>query len=167
MMERVYKGRPPRLAQVFSRDGWPLYYVTICTLARRAVLASSALHDAFREYGERGLTMGVGVGRYVIMPDHIHAFVRIAPPQTLKGWSAGLKRCLSKALTDSGVTLSPDHGQHVKSVWQPGFFDHLLRGNESYAEKWAYVRENPVRAGLVEHADDWPYQGEIVVIDRV
>jgi REP element-mobilizing transposase RayT len=50
--------------------------------------------------------------------------------------------------------------------WQPGFFDHVLRNDESYTQKWKYVRENPVRAGLVSRADDWPYQGEFVVIDR-
>jgi hypothetical protein len=47
-----------------------------------------------------------------------------------------------------------------------GFFDHLLRSDESYAEKWNYVRENPVRAGLAQSGEDWPYAGEIVVIDR-
>ena len=51
-------------------------------------------------------------------------------------------------------------------LWQPGFFDHVLRSTEGYSEKWNYVRENPVRAGLVDHATNWPYQGEIVVIDR-
>ena len=58
-------------------------------------------------------------------------------------------------------------------LWQPGFFDHVLRSNESYSQKWNYVRENPVRAGLVKSVEglvksveDWPYQGEIVYIDR-
>jgi putative transposase len=51
--------------------------------------------------------------------------------------------------------------------WQPGFFDHLIRNEESYGEKWNYVRDNPVRAGLVTNAYDWPYKGEIVYIDRV
>jgi len=46
------------------------------------------------------------------------------------------------------------------------FFDHLLRNDESYAQKWEYVRENPVRAGLVHCSEDWPYQGEIVYIGR-
>jgi len=46
-------------------------------------------------------------------------------------------------------------------------FDHVLRSDESYGEKWDYVRHNPVRAGLVRECDDWPYQGEIVIIDRV
>jgi REP element-mobilizing transposase RayT len=52
-------------------------------------------------------------------------------------------------------------------LWQPGFFDHLLRSEESYEQKWRYVRENPVRAGLASRAEDWPYQGEVVLIDRV
>jgi REP element-mobilizing transposase RayT len=64
--------------------------------------------------------------------------------------------------------------RHLKRVsigsapmqWQPGFFDHLIRNDESYGDKWNYVRENPVRAGLVASAADWPYQGEIVYIDR-
>jgi hypothetical protein len=37
----------------------------------------------------------------------------------------------------------------------------VLRGADSYTEKWHYVRENPVRAGLVRQWQDWPFQGEI------
>ena len=48
-----------------------------------------------------------------------------------------------------------------------GFFDHLLRNDESYGAKWRYVRDNPVRHGLVSSFEEWPYQGEIVHIDRV
>ena len=44
--------------------------------------------------------------------------------------------------------------------------DHVLRSNESYSQKWTYVRENPARAGLVKSAKDCAYQGEIVYIDR-
>ena len=51
-------------------------------------------------------------------------------------------------------------------LWKEGFFDHVLRSDESYSQKWNYVRENPARAGLVNLAEDWPYQGEIVYIDR-
>jgi REP element-mobilizing transposase RayT len=87
------------------------------------------------------------------MPDHVHLFVRGGRDFTLSSWIGGLKRAISVAL-ESG------------KLWQPGFFDHILRSNESYAEKWNYVRENPVRAGLVKTADEWPYQGEIIVIDR-
>jgi putative transposase len=43
-------------------------------------------------------------------------------------------------------------------IWEEGFFDHLLRSDESMSEKWDYVVQNPVRAGLVKRAEDWPYQ---------
>jgi len=49
-----------------------------------------------------------------------------------------------------------------KPHWQEGFFDHVLRNGESYAQKWNYVRVNPVRAGVSRTPEEWPYQGEIV-----
>jgi len=90
----------------------------------------------------------------VIMPDHIHLFVRGNQNFSLSPWVGGLKRALSVALETGRV------------LWQPGFFDRVLGSDESYAQKWEYVHENPVRAGLVKNSDEWPYQGEIVVIDR-
>jgi REP element-mobilizing transposase RayT len=98
----------------------------------------------------------VALGRYVIMPDHLHFFIRGDQTFVLGDWIKGLKRTMSEAFPT----------EQPPSLWQPGFFDHLLRNDESYAQKWDYVRENPVRAGLVKLAYDWPYQGEIVHIDR-
>ena len=90
------------------------------------------------------------------MPDHIHFFVRGDQQFVLSEWVKGLKRSITKSLSTLGNEIR----------WQPGFFDHLLRNNESYSEKWNYVRANPVRAGLVGSADDWPHSGEIAYIDR-
>ncbi len=59
---------------------------------------------------------------------------------------------LAKSLREDG---------QVGPFWQKGFFDHILRSAESYDQKWDYVRQNPVRAGLVREAQDWPYQGEV------
>jgi hypothetical protein len=47
------------------------------------------------------------------------------------------------------------------TIWQEHFFDHMLRSSESYSQKWDYVRQNPVRAGLVASADERPWQGEV------
>ena len=99
---------------------------------------------------------GVAVGRYVIMPDHMHLFVCGGDDFRLERWVNGLKRSISVGL---GATKN-------RRLWQPGFFDHLLRSNESYDQKWEYVRQNPVRARLVNRVEEWPYQGEHVLIDR-
>jgi hypothetical protein len=49
-------------------------------------------------------------------------------------------------------------------LWQPEFFDHIIRSADSYSEKWAYVQANPVRAGLVTTSEAWPYSGEITCL---
>jgi putative transposase len=73
------------------------------------------------------------------MPDHMHLFVRGGDDFKLAQWVNGLKRAVSVAL---GATKK-------RPLWQPGFFDHVLRNDGSYTQKWKYVRENPVRAGLL------------------
>jgi hypothetical protein len=64
--------------------------------------------------------------------------------------------------------LGKAHPVHQANIakWQEGFFDHLLRADQSYGQKWRYVRDNPVRAGLVSSWEEWPWQGELVRIDR-
>jgi len=48
-----------------------------------------------------------------------------------------------------------------KPIWQGSHWDRQLRREDSYGEKWEYVRWNPVRHRLVEHPEDWPFQGEM------
>jgi REP element-mobilizing transposase RayT len=92
------------------------------------------------------------------MPDHAHLFVCGHEEFLLGRWIGSLKRALARGCG------WPDSGQ---KIWQEGFFDHVLRNDESMSEKWEYIRQNPVRARLVNDPEDWPYQGEIVPIDRV
>ena len=155
-MKRDFGRRPPRLGRIFATS--PVYFVTFCTHERQRFLAKDEVHTAFVLFAKRAEeTYNVAVGRYVIMPDHVHLFVRGDCNFRLGPWIGALKQALAKS-----ATLSRAKGQ----IWEEGFFDHVLRSNESYSQKWNYVRENPVRAGLVKSAADWLYQGEIVYIDR-
>jgi len=151
-----YPRVPPRLARIFQNN--PVYFVTFCTHRRKAILASGTVAGAFRDFAMRAYSEhNVAVGRYVIMPEHIHLFVCGPDDFVLGRWIGSLKQALTKSITC---------GRGDRPIWQRGFFDHLLRNDESYSQKWDYVHENPVRAGLVASVDDWPYSGEIVIIDR-
>jgi REP element-mobilizing transposase RayT len=152
-----HRRKPPRLERIFQHDA-PLYFVTMVTWQRQTLLAQEVAHAGFVAHARRQAKMGVAVGRYMLMPDHAHFFIRIGHEHKLGTSVKHLKESVTKALRVDAPGLR---------VWQPGLFDHLLRADESYAEKWAYVRMNPVRAGLVDDPDDWLYQGEIVRIDRV
>jgi len=145
--------RPPRLRWVFQSYDPPLWFVTFNTHKRRKLLANSAVHDELIRFAREGESRGIAAGRYVIMPDHIHLFLRGSADFVLTQWVRMLKRRLSTALP------------HATPHWQAGFFDHVIRHSESYAEKWEYVRQNPVRAGLVSNPDEWPWQGEIMRVE--
>ena len=147
---------------------------------RQPLLASDGVHLALIQYAEAALSLAaVAVGRYVIMPDHVHLFVRGPDGFQLGIWIRGLKRSMSREIRRMGTSAPqqtecaacgvdvPIHLQKANGLWQEGLFDHVIRHSESYREKWEYVWQNPVRAGLMRNAKEWPYQGEIVTIDRV
>lgn len=80
------------------------------------------------------------------MPNHMHALIspKRDREERVTQFSAGLKRFVRPAAESSWQ-------------WQHGVFDRLLRSGESAQAKWMYIRENPVRAGLVTRWEDWPY----------
>jgi REP element-mobilizing transposase RayT len=149
--------------------------VTACTYRRKPLLATEDVNHAFARFADRAYSEhNIAVGRYVIMPDHIHLFVCGPDNFELGQWMGMLKQCLEKKiLSHDQARITSPTGRRLQNtlmlrqtVWQRRFFDHVLRSDQSYAQKWNYVRENPVRAGFVKNADDWPYAGEIITIDR-
>jgi REP element-mobilizing transposase RayT len=152
---RDFPNRPPRI-ELFSTVR-PFYFVTFNTRERKKILACDAVFQAFLNFAEKAHTdYAIAVGRFVIMPDHIHLFVAIpVDGLQLSAWVKSLKSVIGKSLLQADVP---------KPHWQEGFFDHVLRSSESYSQKWDYVRQNPVRAKLIEKSEDWPWQGECVPI---
>ncbi len=151
-VSRRFPRRPPRLT--LFQNVSPFYFITFNTHRRQPVLANQPVHHAFVQYCRRAESEhSIAVGRYVIMPDHVHLFVCL-PEQgiRLSRWVGQLKRAIGDAVIDP-------------VQWQEGFFDHILRSAESYSQKWDYVRRNPARAGLCDNADDWRWQGEIVRVE--
>jgi putative transposase len=143
-----------RLTFIWQKQ--PVYFVTACVAGRRPLLAKPDIHDILQDdWAGLRKRHGWAVGRYVVMPDHVHFFMAPMPNdgtplnQAVGKWKEWTAKRILKA---SGGTAP---------VWQPEFFDHLLRSEESLADKWTYVRNNPVRAGLVPQAEDWAYAGSV------
>lgn len=127
--------------------------LTVCTKNRSPILTNGPYHHLLvAAWSDATHWL---VGRYVIMPDHIHLFCApgVMPPRPLGNWVRFWKASICKTIKAAEGTL-----------WQTDFWDTQLRQHESYATKWEYVRNNPVRAGLVAHPDDWPHQGELNIL---
>jgi REP-associated tyrosine transposase len=128
-------------------------FVTVNTCQRKPILAGQeAVQAMLRAWREADTWL---VGRYVIMPDHIHFFC--AP----RDRSVNLRRWVK--CWKSQVSLRWPRPAE-QPVWQLDFWDTQLRRDENYDEKWDYVWRNPVRKGLVAKPEDWPYAGEINIL---
>jgi putative transposase len=134
---------PPRIPVWLPLECDVVYFVTFCVAHRRPVLANPKTFEAIAAAMAR-LT-GWWVYAAVVMPDHVHALAsprdREAPVGNLSG---AIKRWTRQQL-------------QATWQWQPGSFDRLLRTEETAQAKWAYMRENPVRAKLVTAWEAWPY----------
>ncbi len=76
-----------------------------------------------------------------------------ARPSAHAGWHSR-RRSLSNLVRDfKNASLR----RSQESIGSEIFFDHRLRHDESEAEKFEYIRQNPVRAGLIGAEDEWPY----------
>ena len=211
-----------------------MLYVTVVTGKRNAMLADKAVQDCIVAAWKAAADWLVG--RYVIMPDHIHFFCAPAtyPPPDFHRWMKQWKAQVSRsfpiglragrahgrvALVATGIPADTSHGRvalvatetpvdtlhgrvalvatgngadaaatsaalpptddavatsaalpnvplsRPSPLFQRDCWDRQLRTGESYVQKWEYVRNNPVRKGLVAHADEWPYQGQVNVLE--
>ena len=86
----------------------------------------------------------------LLMPDHLHALISFSGQASMSKQMGNFKRATTKF---AGVK------------WQRNFFDHRLRCDENLEQKAAYIRQNPVRAGLVENENDWPYLLDCTAIE--
>ena len=155
--QTMKRGHLRRLDRVWIEN--PVYFITACAWTREPVFANAAAHTILRKHFARMAEVdGWSVGRYVVMPDHVHFFCAPAPGADLLSDAVG-------AFKSTSARTNKRELGHDGPVWQPEFFDHLLRSPQGHESKWRYVLENPVRAGLAERAGDWPYAGEIMPLE--
>jgi putative transposase len=137
----------------FARQ--PIVFLTVVTHERRPLLACAEARDILREIWARSPALdGWTVGRYVLMPDHVHLFARAAlDAKPLAGWAQSWKSLSSRRLA-AELKFAPP-------LWQKDYFDRFLRSADNYREKWDYLVANPVRKGLVRTPEEWRWQGVI------
>jgi putative transposase len=141
------------LVERFNRPN--IVFVTVCTKSRKPILCQT---DVYRLLLEAWAAADAWrVGRHVLMPNHLHLLcspARIDYP-SLEKWVQFWKSYASR--------VWPRREEHP--VWLRSFWDTQIRSGKHYEQKLEYIRQNPVRAGLCRSPEDWPFQGELSLLD--
>jgi putative transposase len=86
---------------------------------------------------------------WCIMPNHVHVMIALKDdqslPQIVKQWKGSTAHEINRFMNTSGI------------LWHPDYYDRFVRDMDHYYNCRIYIRNNPVKAGLCERPEQWPY----------
>jgi putative transposase len=146
--------RKPEHLKTFDYLGFHQYFLTFCTYQRRRLFVSLDRVAAVRTHIERAsFEQRFAITAYCFMPDHFHMLAEGQADDS------DCRRFIARAKQYSGYHYRAEFQQRL---WQRYGFERTLRSDESAISVARYILENPVRAGLVERIEDYPFSGSSV-----
>ena len=138
--------RSPRLkGWDYGRNGG--YFITICTKSRALTLGTVVGGDAhiapqvrltaLGKLAETYLASVPGILKYVVMPNHVHFIVALGSGPM---WASAPTMTVPKLVRTYKTLVTKAHGA---AVWQRGYYDHIIRGEEDFLRVWTYLDNNP------------------------
>ena len=123
------------------------HFVTFCCYHRRRLFNTDASCRIFELALERvRRSYRLNVYSYVIMPEHVHLLLSEPQRDTLADALKSLKQGVSRRwIGDAG------------HFWQKRYYDFNIRNYAQFVEKRRYIHRNPVKRGLCECPEDWPW----------
>ena len=163
-LEKELPSRKRLRLQEFDYSTPGAYFITICTHEKKCTLSHivGAIHespvikltgfgkivdDVINNIPER---FKATIGKYVIMPNHIHLIVVITDDEELRAIRESPLRSRSIVSKFIGyIKMNASKEIHLRYgniiVWQRGFYDHIIRNQKDYDDIYNYIHENPMR----------------------
>jgi putative transposase len=124
------------------------HFLTFSCYRRQPLVDNSTACDVFeREFEAARIQYGFLVAGYVLMPEHVHLLVGEPHRSSLSVALQVLKQQTSRILKQRGSV----------QFWQRRYYDFNVHSEEKRVEKLKYMHRNPVKRGLVEKPEDWPW----------
>ena len=156
------RSHPPDMASPDLRIGrvsmhGHYYAVTFVVAGRRKVfLAADRARRMAHELRPGAAGLRFEPLAWTVMPDHVHLLMQLD--------TTPLSRCM-QVLKSRTSRLVRAGSLEQGGLWQAGYYDHCLRGDEDLRLQARYILENPVRAGIVESPRDYPYSWSLWGLD--
>ncbi len=129
------------------------HFVIFSCYRRQPKLNTPEIRALFLEILEKTrLQYSLCVYGYVLMPEHVHLLLSEPDSGTLADSIHFLKLSSSKRRQST----STEH-RDSEHLWQKRYYDRNLRSYSDFTEKLRYIHRNPVKRGLCEKPEDWPW----------
>ena len=145
-MARPSRNALPENVQSSART----FFATTRTSQSRALLQSdrnaTLLIDVLRSYVS---AKKFRLHDFVVMPDHVHLLLTVGEGMTIEKAMQFVKGGFS-------YRLRKEHG-YSGEVWQRGFSESRVEDGPSFVRHREYIAANPVKAGLADSPEAYPY----------
>ena len=129
-----------------------LYFITAVTHERQPVFADTANIALLRQTMRRVQEIHPFEMRaYVFLPDHLHLLIHIPDATSISRVMHSMQR---------NLTLNYKRARAIEqqvTIWQRGFWDHVIRDDTDWANHLHYIHFNPVKHGYVSGPEDYPH----------
>ncbi|MEN6423127.1 MAG: transposase [Smithella sp.] len=155
----VAKYKPKPRLKNFDYCGRYRYFITICTDRRKNIFEeNNALAQEMVEIlAASGGMHGFTIWAYCFMPDHLHFLAEGRKEDS------DLKKFIKDYKQKTGYRFAKQGSTNGNKLWQPGFYEHVLREMEATDDVLRYILNNPVRRGLVKHYLDYRHSGSLMM----
>ncbi len=124
-----------------------LHFITFSCFRRLALLDAPGAKETLEAVLEQARARHLArVYAYVLMPEHVHLLVNEPPRILLAQFLKAVKQIASRKLRGS-----------LDTFWQERYYDSNVYGEKARSEVIRYIHRNPVKRGLVEKPEDWPW----------
>lgn len=151
----------------YSQSG--LYFVTVCTNFKEKILWQDVIDDnvILSSIGKAvddcinfidANYENVVIDKYCIMPNHIHLIVDLGMSESRRGSlplrelehhnNIELHNVIGRMKSFTTKQYRTISGNQKAILWQRNFYEHIIRNDEDYAEKWKYIDENALKWNL-------------------
>jgi putative transposase len=151
----------PQYRRLYIHGG--TYFFTVVSYQRRPILVHPMLRRALSESIQFVKKQHpFDVHAWVLLPDHMHCVWRLPRNESdySKRW-AQIKRLTSqhvaKVFHDEERANPSMRRRRELTIWQPRFWEHWIRNDDDLRQTIQYIHRNPVKHGLVNRIEDWPF----------
>jgi putative transposase len=133
------------------------FFFAVCLADRRATTLVDPIDDLKAAWRWTQAHLPFSSSAWVVLPDHIQCIWKLPPDDDNYAllWSL-LKRHFTSALVQKREVPSGNR-KGDRGLWQRRFPEHAIRDERDLESHFSYVRDNPVRDGLVAEIEAWPH----------
>jgi REP element-mobilizing transposase RayT len=133
------------------------FFITTNLIRGSAPLSAAERSQCLHYLAQTRARIRFSLFAYVVMLDHVHLLLHSLEsdlPSIMRAWKSRVAGAIAKAPRKPGP------------IWQPRYFDFILRRAGDISSKLAYIHENPVQAGLVVRPEDWAWSSAAHYINK-